>query len=114
MAIGEVEVGACQRECPADHLEAAGHDRAFRGTADMQVTAELGVQPAPLHEDLSWRVQLQIQADHELALRRRGWRLAGATHVEYRNLRGKRVWDTDECTVNVDHTRDIETLTQRS
>src|SRR5262249_12138685 len=80
---------------------------------DMQVAAELGVQPAPLHEDLPRSVQLQIEADHELALWRRR-RLTGATHIEYGDLRGKGIRAAGDRTFQVDHAREVETLAQRS
>src|SRR5262249_24970274 len=62
--VSEVQLFARERESTADEFEAAADPRVVGGITDVQVAAELCIQPATLHEYLSRGVQPEIEADH--------------------------------------------------
>ena len=112
-SLGEGQRGAHELEGAADHIETAVNARHVRGTRDLQIAAELGVEPATLNENRPRRVDLEIEPDHELLLRGRGWRLAGPSHVEDRDLGRHTARNADDSALRIDGAGEVDPLAQR-
>ena len=53
---------------PRIEIEAAADAQAVGGAAEVHVAAELGIQPASLHQELPRGVQVDVEPDDEFAL----------------------------------------------
>ena len=78
---------ARERECAAQQVESRAADQwRIRGPADLQASAELRIEPAPLHQDFPRRVHGDIESDHQRLGRRRLGMLAASPHVEHGHI----------------------------